>query len=120
MPAPRTILPVIAVVALAHAGPALAFDPAPGRGAPDARQGFIPTPSDCTGATRTHQALGGLIGGVVGGLIGSGIGKGGGKTAATIGGTVLGALGGAALGGKVAEGSPQCLPDPVPASGSTL
>jgi predicted lipid-binding transport protein (Tim44 family) len=119
MPAPRMILPVIAVVALAHTGPALAFDPAPARGQPEAHQGFALAPADCTGATRTHQALGGLIGGVVGGLIGSGIGKGGGKTAATIGGTVLGALGGAVLGGKVAEGSPQCLPEPVPAAGAT-
>jgi predicted lipid-binding transport protein (Tim44 family) len=115
MPAPRTILPMITLVTIVHVSPAAAFQPAPAEPYPEARQGFDLMPGDCGGATRAHQAIGGLIGGVVGGLIASGIGKGGGKTAATIGGTVLGAVGGAMLGGKVAEGSPQCLPELAPA-----
>lgn len=73
--------------------------------------GFDFTPDDCAEAARANQMLGGALGGVVGGLIGSGIGGGSGKTAATIGGAVLGALGGAALGGKVSEGDPRCLPE---------
>lgn len=73
--------------------------------------GFDFTPNTCAEMARANQALGGLLGGAVGGLLGSGIGKGSGKTVATISGAMLGVFGGAMLGGKVAEGSPTCLPE---------